>query len=182
MIKEITKDMSYQSYFSKSLDDDEIKVGSRYEGIVKSIQPYGAFIEIAKNRVGLLHIEDISISRIKTPYERFKIGQKVEVMVKSIDRKTNHILLTHKELLGSWEENIKTFREGSKVKGIVKEADNYKNGIFVELTPNLVGLAEYREDVEYGKMVDVYIKKIIPEKKKVKLVILQEQQEKRKIE
>lgn len=51
MIKEITKDMSYQSYFSKSLDDDEIKVGNRYEGIVKSIQPYGAFIEIAKNRV-----------------------------------------------------------------------------------------------------------------------------------
>ena len=47
-----------------------------------------------------------------------------------------------------------------------------KNGIFVELTPNLVGLAEYKEGIEYGQNVDVYIKRIIPEKKKVKLIII----------
>ena len=57
------------------------------------------------------------------------------------------------------------------VKGIVKECDKYKNGIFIELKPNLVGLAEYKENIEYGQEVEVYIKKIMPEKKKIKLII-----------
>ena len=59
------------------------------------------------------------------------------------------------------------------VKGIVRDAEKNKNGIFIELTPNLVGMTEYTEDVEYGQSVDVCIKKILPEKKKVKLTILQ---------
>ena len=47
-----------------------------------------------------------------------------------------------------------------------------KNGIFIELKPNLVGLAEYKEGIEYGQNVNVYVKKIIPEKKKIKLIIV----------
>ena len=58
------------------------------------------------------------------------------------------------------------------VSGIIKETDKYKNGIFVELKPNLVGLAEYKEGFSYGQNVDVYIKKIIKEKKKIKLLII----------
>ena len=52
-----------------------------------------------------------------------------------------------------------------------KNRKSYKNGIFIELTPNLVGMAEYKENLEYGQEVDVYIKKIVPEKKKIKLLI-----------
>ena len=59
-----------------------------------------------------------------------------------------------------------------KAKGIAREVEKAKNGIFVELRPNLVGLAEYKEGIEYGENVKVYIKKIIPEKKKVKLIII----------
>lgn len=66
--------------------------------------------------VGLLHIEDISVARIKSPSERLNIGQKVKVMIKSIDRKTNRIILTYKELLGTWEENAKDFKEGITIK------------------------------------------------------------------
>lgn len=121
---------------------------------------------------GLLHIEDISVARIKTPEERFNVGQKVEVMIKSIDRKMNRVILTYKELLGTWEENAREYEEGETVTGIVRDIEKSKNGIFVELKPNLVGLAEYKENIEYGKPVNVYIKKIIPEKKKVKLVIV----------
>lgn len=121
---------------------------------------------------GLLHIEDISVARIKSPEERFDVGQKIEVMIKSIDRTSNRIILTYKELLGTWEENIKEYEEGKTVTGIARNIEKSKNGIFVELKPNLVGLAEYKENVEYGKSVDVYIKKIIPEKKKVKLIIV----------
>ena len=56
--------------------------------------------------------------------------------------------------------------------GIVRETEKHRNGIFVELKPNLVGLADYKENIEYGKNVEVYVKRIIPEKKKVKLVII----------
>ncbi len=93
-------------------------------------------------------------------------------MIKSIDRNLKRVMLTYKELLGTWEENIREYQEGETVIGIARDIEKSKNGIFVELKPNLVGLAEYKEDIEYGKHVNVYIKKIIPEKKKVKLLIV----------
>lgn len=150
----------------------ELEEGQIVNGIVKSIRPYGVFVEIGGGIVGLLHIEDISVARIKSPLERLKIGQKANFVVKSIDRGNDRILLSYKELLGTWEENAKNFEEGSTVKGIARETEKSKNGIFIELTPNLVGLAEYKDGIEYGQNVNVYIKKIIPEKKKVKLVII----------
>lgn len=78
---------------------NDLKEGMTVCGIVKNIRPYGAFIEIGGGIVGLVHIEDISVARIKTPYERFKIGQKVKIMIKSIDRKTNRVILSYKEML-----------------------------------------------------------------------------------
>lgn len=150
----------------------ELKEGMMVYGIVKNIRPYGAFVEIGGGIVGLVHIEDISVARIKTPHERFKIGQKIKIMIKSIDRKTNRVILSYKETLGSWEENVKEFREGMTVSGIAREKEKNKNGIFIELKPNLVGLADYKENIEYGENVILIIKKIIPDKKKIKLTIL----------
>lgn len=151
---------------------EDLKVGEKVTGIVKNIKPYGAFIEIGGGVVGLVHIEDLSIARIKTPYERLKIGQKVNVVVKSIDREQGKVILSYKEMLGSWEENAEKFKPGIKVKGIVRETEKNKNGIFIELTPNLVGMAEYEEGLKYGQDVEVYIKKIDKEKRKVKLLIV----------
>ena len=151
---------------------NDLKVGQKVIGIVKNIRPYGAFIEIGGGIVGLAHIEDLSVARIKTPHERLKIGQKLEVVVKSIDREQGKVILSYKELLGSWEENAEKFTPGIKVKGKVRETEKNKNGIFIELTPNLVGMAEYEEGLEYGQEVEVYIKKIDIDKKKVKLLIV----------
>ncbi len=151
---------------------NELKEGMCVCGIVRNIRPYGAFVEIGGGIVGLVHIEDISVARIKTPYERFKIGQKINIMIKSIDRKSNRVILSYKEMYGTWEENITDFHEGMTVKGIAREVEKSKNGIFIELKPNLIGLAEYKENIEYGQDVEVYIKRIIPEKKKIKLVIV----------
>ena len=150
----------------------DLKVGQTVTGIVKNIKPYGAFVEIGGGIVGLVHIEDLSVARIKTPYERLKIGQKINIMVKSIDKADGRVILSYKETLGTWEENVKKFNSGDKVKGIVRETEKNKNGIFIELTPNLVGMAEYEEGLQYGQNVDVYIKKIDNDKKKVKLVII----------
>lgn len=149
-----------------------IEEGSIVKGTVKNIRKFGAFVEIEQGPVGLLHIEDISVSRIKSPEERFSIGQKIDVMIKSIDKQNNKVVLTYKELLGNWEENVRDYNEKTVVQGIVKEPDKFKNGIFIELKPNLVGLAEYKEGLEYGQKVNVYIKKIIKDRKKIKLLIV----------
>ncbi|MBO6244326.1 MAG: S1 RNA-binding domain-containing protein, partial [Clostridia bacterium] len=85
---------------------NSLKIGEKVTGIVKNIRPYGAFIEIGGGVVGLVHIEDLSIARIKTPSERLKIGQKVEIIVKSINRQQGLVDLSYKELLGTWEENV----------------------------------------------------------------------------
>lgn len=150
----------------------ELQVGQKVTGIVRNIKPYGAFIEIGGGVVGLVHIEDLSIARIKTPFERLKIGQKVDVMVKSIDKEQGKVILSYKEMLGSWEENAQKFIPGTQAKGIVRETEKNKNGIFIELTPNLVGMAEYEEGFEYGQQVNVYIKRIDADKKKIKLLIV----------
>ena len=62
------------------------------------------------------------------------------------------------------------FKEGDIVDGIVR--NRIKSGIFVEVAPNVVGLAEHVNGLEYGQKVLVSIKRIIPEKKKLKLIII----------
>lgn len=156
---------------SKTLPIDENAKGSIVSGIVKNIQPYGAFIRTDNGAEGLLYIEDISVARIKTPFERLKIGQRINVVIKNVDLKNNKIYFSYKELLGTWEDNIKEFKEKTVVQGIVRETEKNKRGIFIELKPNLVGMAEYKDGLEYGQKVDVYIKKIVQDKKKIKLII-----------
>ena len=150
----------------------KIEKGQIVEGTVTGIKPYGAFIELDNGPVGLAFIEDLSVVRIKSPEERLKVGQKVKCMVKYIDEKTGKINLSYKSCLGTWEENVSNFKEGMTVKGIVRDTEKNKNGVFIELTPNLVGMTEYTEDLKYGQTIDVCIKKIIPDKKKVKLTIV----------
>ena len=72
--------------------------------------------------------------------------------------------------MGNWLENAEKFNAGETVCGIVRSITNY--GIFVELKPNLAGLAENKNDVELGDRVSVFIKSLIPEKMKVKLAIV----------
>ena len=177
-VKDIKKE-DYAILSRKAVGKDALKwvtedlaVGMIVKGIVKNIRPYGVFVEIGGGVVGLLHIEDISVARIRTPEERFKIGQKINIMIKYIDRSNERVLLSYKELFGTWEENIKGYQEGDIVQGIVREEEKQKNGIFIELKPNLVRLADYKENLKYGQLVDVSIRKIIPEKKKVKLVFV----------
>lgn len=78
---------------------NELKPGQIVNGIVKNIRPYGVFVEIGGGIVGLIHIQDISISRMKNPNERFFIGQKIKTMIKSIDKENSRIILSYKELL-----------------------------------------------------------------------------------
>jgi small subunit ribosomal protein S1 len=98
------------------------------------------------------------------------VGQNLNVAVKSNDLSSGRLFVTLKELLGTWEENACDFAVGQTVSGIVRSVESY--GIFIELTPNLAGLAEYTPAVFDGQQTSVYIKSIIPEKMKVKLIIV----------
>ena len=150
----------------------KVEKGQIVDGKVTGIKPYGAFIKMDNGEDGLIYIEDLSVVRIKSPEERLKVGQKVKCMVKYIDEKTGKINLSYKSCLGTWEENIQDIKVGTTIVGKAREVEKSKNGIFIELKPNLVGLAEYKDGIEYGQNVNVYVKKIIPEKKKIKLIIV----------
>ncbi len=143
--------------------------GDVIDGIITHIESFGCFVDIGAGIVALLPIDSISISRISHPKDRFKVGQSIKAIVKSISE-DGKITLTHKELLGTWEENAERFQIGETVSGIIRSVEEY--GVFIELTPNLAGLAEYSPDVKVGQQASVYIKNIIPEKMKIKLIIV----------
>ena len=136
---------------------------------VTHLESFGAFLDLGCGRISLLSIDAISVSRISHPSARLTVGNIIYAVVKTVDSK-GRIYLSMRELLGSWEENAAMFSEGQTVRGIVRSVESY--GIFIELAPNLAGLAEYREDVYPGQTAAVYIKSIIPDKMKIKLILI----------
>lgn len=146
-----------------------ITAGDILPAKITHIESFGAFCDIGCGNIALLPIDSISVSRITHPTDRFSTGDDIKVIVKSIDE-AGRITLSHKELLGTWKENADNFSAGQTVSGIVRSIESY--GIFVELAPNLAGLAEPKEGIRVGQGVSVYIKSIIPDKMKVKLIII----------
>ena len=144
--------------------------GDVIDAKVTHLEPFGAFVDIGCGVISLLSIDCISVSRISHPRDRFYTGMYIKAVIKSIDRETSRIYVSHKELLGTWEENVSKFEIGQTIAGVIRSVEPY--GVFVELAPNLAGLAEYREGVFSGQRAAVYIKNIIPEKMKVKLVLV----------
>lgn len=146
----------------------QLTPGDILDARITHLENFGAFADIGCGIVALLPIDAISVSRIDHPRERFTVGMDIRAVVKSVEN--GRITLSHKELLGTWEENVAMFSAGETVAGIVRSVEPY--GIFVELSPNLAGLAEAKEDVFPGQQASVYIKSILPARMKVKLVII----------
>lgn len=142
--------------------------GDIIDARITHLEPFGAFADIGCGVVSLMPIDTISVSRIDHPRERFCVGMDIKAVVKYTDN--GRISLTHKELLGTWEENAARFSPGETVAGIVRSVEEY--GAFVELAPNLAGLAEAKENVIAGRQASVFIKNIIPSRMKVKLIII----------
>ena len=136
---------------------------------ITHLEPFGAFADIGCGVVSLLPIDAISVSRIDHPRERFSVGMDIRAMVRSVENR--RITLSHKELLGTWEENAAAFAPGETVAGIVRSVEPY--GIFVELAPNLAGLAEPKDGVTPGQQASVFIKSIVPNRMKIKLIIIE---------
>lgn len=154
----------------------EAREGDLVRARVTHLEPYGAFVDIGCGVCSLLCIDCISVSRITHPRDRLSAGMLLWVVIKSIDRTAGRVFVTQKELLGTWEENAAAFRIGETVTGRVRSIEPY--GIFVELAPNLAGLAEPRGsgnapiEAHVGDLAAVYVKSMLPERMKVKLVII----------
>ena len=136
---------------------------------ITHLENFGAFADIGCGIISLLSIDSISVSRIAHPGERLHVGENIYCVMKCRDAK-GRIYISQRELFGSWEENAARFSQGQTAYGIVRSVEPY--GIFVELAPNLAGLAEYRSNVKEGQSAAVYIKSILPEKMKIKLIII----------
>ena len=148
---------------------DALQPGDILPCTVTHIEPFGAFCDVGCGISALLPIDCMSVSRISSPADRVSVGQQILCAVKNRDVQ-GRFVLTIRELLGTWEENAAGFTVGETVVGIVRSVEEY--GTFIEIAPNLAGLAESCTDLVPGQAVSVYIKNILPEKMKIKLVVV----------
>ena len=96
-----------------------LEPGDILPAVVTNLTTFGAFCDIGCGIVALLGIENISVSRISHGKDRFREGQQIYVIVQRIDPESRRISLTHKELLGTWEENAAQFQPGQTVTGVM---------------------------------------------------------------
>lgn len=155
-----------RSYFLNSL-----RPGDIIPAVVQNAAPFGVFCDIGCGCTALMRIERCCISRLSTTAEHFHPGQRIYAAVLAVDDTEGLIHLTGRELLGTWEENAALFRPGQTVTGFVRSIMPY--GAFIELTPNLSGLAEPSIPLAPGNPVSVYIRSIQPDKHKLKLTVLE---------
>lgn len=138
---------------------------------VTHLASFGAFVDIGCGVISLIPLACLSVSRVSHPRDRLAPDQDVLAVVTAVDRDRRRFSLSQKELLGTWLENAADFATGDTVPGVVRSVQDY--GVFVELAPNLSGLAEGRTAVQPGEAVAVYIKSIRPAGHKIKLQIVQ---------
>lgn len=143
--------------------------GDIIDARVTHLEKFGAFIDIGAGINALIPIDMLSVSRISHPCERLTEWQNIRVVLRK--KEPGKMTFSLKELLGTWQENASKFTQGETVTGIVRSIEDY--GVFVELTPNLAGLAEPQNNLYAGQQVAVYVKSVLPSKMKIKLVVVE---------
>ncbi len=120
-------------------------VGTRVKGKIRNLTDYGAFVELEDGIDGLLHISDISwTKRIGHPKDIFKKGEKVEAVVLAADGANHRISLGLKQLTPDpWDEIASRIASGTVLNGKISRITNF--GLFVEIEPDLEGLAHISE-------------------------------------
>lgn len=121
----------------------DLKVGGAYPGTVKAITDFGAFVDLG-GVDGLLHITDMSWSKISHPSEIVALGDKIEVVILNLDKESGKISLGLKQRLPDpWQDIESKYKAGDKVKGKVVNILPY--GVFVELEKGIEGLVHVSE-------------------------------------
>ena len=149
---------------------EQLKPGDVVPCTVTHLEPFGAFVDIGCGLISMIGIDRISVSRIPHPSCRFSVGQHIYAAVSGLDPVQGRFRLTHRELLGTWEENAAALSPGMTVAGWVRGVKEY--GAFIELFPNLSGLADPFPNLKAGDRVSVFLKSILPERMKIKLLVI----------
>ncbi|MEO5649520.1 MAG: 30S ribosomal protein S1 [Ginsengibacter sp.] len=118
--------------------------GSKHQGLVKNITPYGVFVELSAGIGGMIHISDLSwLKRFNNPNEYTKVGQNIDVIIMSIDKENRKLQLGHKQIEEDpWNSLEETFPVGSVHEGTVTRKDD--KGATVQLPYGLEGFAPAR--------------------------------------
>ena len=151
---------------------NELAEGQVREGVVRSLQPFGAFIDLG-GVDGLLHVSQLSWQRVKHPGDILQLGQTVKVLVRKIDPETRKISLALRDLSENpWTTVTSKFPVGTTQRGTVSKIMEF--GAFVQLEPGVEGLVHISElahrrvwrvgDIlKEGDTVDVKVQSVDPE-------------------
>ncbi len=167
-----------------------VSVGSVCEGTVVRVAPFGVFVQLAPGADGLVHVSEMSWSRVENPEQFISVGQPVTVKILSIepDKKPGQkrISLSMKQVGGDpWQTVAQKFTVNDTVSGRVTRC--VKFGAFVEIAPGIEGLVHISEMsylrrvtdpteiVSPGDAVTVRIKAIEPDKRRISLSIREAQ-------
>ena len=163
-----------------------LKEGETVTGTVRSLASYGAFVEIGalSGLEGLLHISDISYSRIARPEDVLSIGQEVRVRILKVDPETKKISLGLKQLEPEpWEIATERYQPGQRITGTVTRITDF--GAFVEIEPGIEGLIHISEMswakkvrhpsdlLKPGDRVDAVLLSIRPQERRIALGLKQ---------
>jgi small subunit ribosomal protein S1 len=165
---------------------ENVKVGAVLQGKVTTLMPYGAFVELFPGVEGMVHVSELSWSRVEKPEEVLTVGDLLTVKVTGIEpgKKADQlkISLSVKQVTGNpWESEEELFRIGDKIRGKVTRCTNF--GAFVEIAPGIEGLVHISEIswkkrvlkpedvVKTGELVDVMVKEIDMAKHRISLSI-----------
>ena len=159
---------------------NDIEVGKHYKGTVKSLTGYGAFVDIG-GIDGMIHVSELSWSRIKQPSDVLSVGDEVEVYVINFDKENHKISLGYKDPNGNpWEKFVAAYHVGDVAN--VKIVKLMPFGAFAEVMPGVDGLIHISqianrrigkpdEVLSVGQDVDVKITAIDTDKQKISLSI-----------
>ena len=169
----------------------ELAVGQIREGTVRSVQQYGAFVDLG-GVDGLLHVSAMSHTRVSDPKKFVKEGDKVQVMILGVDHEKKRVSLGLKQLSKDpWEMVESEFPVGTRVKGIVKRTVDF--GAFVELKPGVEGLVHVSQIatkrinkpsdvVKEGQEIEAKVLSIDMDKKRISLSMSELEREARQAE
>ena len=162
---------------------EAMKEGDTVKGTVRSLMPYGAFIDLG-GVDGLLHVSDISHARVSKPEDVLTVGQELQVKILSIDPETQKISLGLKQLQAEpWVTAAERLQPGQRITGTVTRLADF--GAFVEIEPGIEGLIHISEMswgkkvrhpsdlLKQGERVDAVILAIKPEERRISLGLKQ---------
>jgi small subunit ribosomal protein S1 len=154
-------------------------IGTRHQGEVVNIMPYGAFVKLEPGIEGLVHISEMSwVKRISDPKEVVQIGDKVEVQVLNINHEKKEISLGMKQCTQNpWDEVAKKYPPNTPVTGVVRNLTSY--GAFIEIEEGIDGLLHV-SDMSWVRKVS-NPSEVVQKGQKITCVVLNVDQERKRV-